>query len=416
MTKTSEQIFSPKTVFRMVALGLLAFGGAAYFLVYGDSRIDTASGNNSYSYSALGHRAFVETLRRQDIPVRISRNDSVQKAGYYSLLVIAEPNVDWVRDNTQRYLVPATRVLIVLPKRYGVRDENRRKWLKQVKTRGIRESEAVLNTVAPDSTLTRHARGNWRLNMFSAAPSIASPQVMSDAGFIPLIANQEGRLLLGKVVGRAQNVWVLSDPDILSNHGIGKGENAQLVVDMVREMMAPGGSVIVDETVHGFYHSPSLWRHVFELPFAAVTILAIAALLMLVWASAGRFGAALPSSAPSMAGKEGLIEVTARLLNGRAHGHYIVRRYQALVLRDIARLLHAPHRYGERAFDDWLDRAAAARGVKIDASELRRTIDEMDTDSRGDGAQAARIARKLFAWKQEMADGSRRHSNAPPGR
>ena len=416
MKNPSEQIFSPTALIWMIALGLLAFGGAAYFLVYGDSRIDTASGTNSYSYSALGHRAFVETLRRQDIPVRISRNDSAEKASYDSLLVIAEPNLDWVQNNAQRYLVPATRVLIVLPKRLGVRDELRRRWLKRVKPRGIRESEAVLNTVAPDSTLTRHARGSWRLNMFSAAPSIASPQAMSDAGFIPLIANQEGRLLFGKVDGRAKNIWVLSDPDILSNHGIGKGENAQLVVDMVRDMLPSGGGVIVDETVHGFYHSPSLWRHVFEPPFAAVTILAIAAVLMLVWASAGRFGAALPSSAPSTAGKEGLIEVTARLLNGRAHGHYIVRRYQALVFRDIARLLHAPHPYGERAFDDWLDRAAAARGVKIDASELRRTIGEMDTDSRGDGAQTARIARKLFAWKQEMTDGPGSHSNAPPRR
>ena len=415
--KVGEQIFSPKALFWMIALGILAFGGAAYFLIYGDSRVDRAIGTDAYSYSAIGHRAFVETLRRQDIPVRISRNNSADKASYSNLLIIAEPHGQWADGNITRYLLPARRVLIVLPKHYGVRDDQRRKWVKRVLPLDIEVAEEVLHSVAPDSkVLRREAGADWGDNEFAATPDIGSPQLMRGDGLIPLIADREGNVLFARVAGRNKNIWLLGDPDILSNHGLGKGENAQLVIDMVKEMMPRNGGVIVDETVHGFYHSPSLWRHVFELPFAAVTILVIFSVLMLVWAAAGRFGAPFPAAAPAAAGKEGLIEITARLLNGRAHGHYILRRYQDSVFRDVARLLHAPHKFGEPEFDEWLDRAAETRGVKIDAAELRDTTAAIAANARGDGAQAAHVARKLFLWKQEMADGPRSRSSAPPGR
>ena len=408
-----RQIFSPTALFWLIVLGLLAFGGAAYFLIYGDSRIDTASGTNAYSYSALGHRAFVETLRRQDIPVRVSRVEPADKADDSALLIIAEPDGDWVSDNVLKNT--ARRVLLVLPKHVGVGDERRRKWVKQVLPRAIEEAQEVLNSVAPDSDVSRStSQAEWRLNKFAATPYIAAPQLMSDAGLVALIADREGDLLLGQVAGRNNHIWILSDPDILSNHGLGKGENAELMIEIVREMLPPGGGVVVDETVHGFYHSPSLWRHIFELPFAAVTLLTVVSVLTLIWAAVGRFGAPLHSRAPSAAGKEGLIEITARLLNARAHGQYILRRYQDIVFRDIGRLLHAPHKFGDREFDAWLDRAALTRGVKIDAAELRDTIAAMGTDSLGDGAHAARVARKLYAWKQEMANGPGSHSIAPP--
>ncbi len=423
--KSGERIFSPKALISMIALGLLAFGGAAYFLIYGDTRTDMAIGANSYSYSAFGHRAFAETLRRQGIAVRVSRNNSAAKAGASDLLIIAEPNGNWAGGDAEAYLRPARRVLIVLPKHVGVRDERRRRWVKRVLPRDIEAARAVLHGVAPDGDVSRDAPAAWSLGKFAAVPDIQSPQLMSGAGLEPLIGAGDGRMLVAQIT-RAErhdvNIWLLSDPDILSNHGLGKGENAELAVALVREMLPPGGGVIIDETVHGFYHSPSLWRHVFELPFAAVTILVAVSLLVLIWAAAGRFGAPRRSAARLEAGgKEGLIEVTARLLDGRQHGHYILTRYREFVLRDIARLLHAPHKFGERQFDDWLKRAATARNIEIGAAGLSAAgLGDANAatgeDSHGAGLDAARAAAKLFAFKQEMVDGPGSHSSAPPRR
>jgi len=367
-------LFSPRTLFAMIALGLVAFGGAAYFLIYGDPATERTTGTNSFSYSAIGHRALVETLRRQEIPVRISRIDSAGRAGPADLLVVAEPRRNWVEANPARYLLPAHNVLIVLPKYTGLRDLVDKTWVRDTEQLDRATVGAVLRAVAPHSTLVRRTEADWRLNWFKATPTIKAPQLMTDNGFLPLISSAGG-LLFGKIDRRDKNIWVLSDPDIFANHGLGKGENAALAVEMIRDLLPPGGSVIIDETVHGFYHSPSLWRHVFELPFVAVTLLLAAALAVLIWAAAGRFGAPLPSPERPPAGKLGLIETTARLLNAGEHAPYILKRYQEFVFRDIARRLHAPHKYGEREFDDWIGRIARARGAEADPAELLTAVD-----------------------------------------
>ncbi|MDP6475965.1 MAG: DUF4350 domain-containing protein, partial [Alphaproteobacteria bacterium] len=222
-----ERIFSPKALISMIGLGLLAFGGAAYFLIYGDTRTDTAIGADSYSYSALGHRAFVETLRRQGIAVRVSRNNSAGKAGTSNLLVIAEPNGNWAGGDAEAYLRPARRVLIVLPKHFGVRDERRRRWVKRVLPRDIEAAREVLQSVAPDGDVSRSAAAAWRLGKFAETPDIQSPQLMSGPGLVPLIGAGDGRMIVAQVTRaerREQTIWLLSDPDILSNHGLGKGE------------------------------------------------------------------------------------------------------------------------------------------------------------------------------------------------
>ena len=100
-------------------------------------------------------------------------------------------------------------------------------------------------------------------------------------------------------------------------------------------------------------------------------------------------------------------------MNAGEHAPYILKRYQEFVFRDIARRLHAPHKYGEREFDDWIGRIARARGAEADPAELLTAVDGLSAESRRDGAQAARLARRLFAFKQEMTDGPGSRSNAP---
>jgi hypothetical protein len=52
-----SQVFAPKTVGCLVAVGTLAFAGAAYFAITGgDRNITRSSGANAFSYSAIGHR------------------------------------------------------------------------------------------------------------------------------------------------------------------------------------------------------------------------------------------------------------------------------------------------------------------------------------------------------------------------
>jgi hypothetical protein len=405
-------LFSPRTLAALIALGLLAFGGAAYFLIYGDPATEQTIGANAFSYSSIGHRAFVETLRRQGIPVRISRNNSSGKAGESEVLIIAEPNASWAADNPRRYIESAKNVLIVLPKFQAQRDAANRHWARKLNPYNIETVQNVLRPFAPGGKLVRLSSVAWPANRYGARPRITSPQLIAGAALTPMIEIGGGTVLLGKLERHSRNIWVLSDPDIITNHGLGKGENAALAVKMIRGMLPPGGSVIIDETVHGFYHSPSLWRHVFSLPFAAATILLAVAIALLMWAAAGRFGAPLPAPEPPPAGKTGLIETTARLIGASAHTPYVLKRYQEAVYRDIARALHAPNKFGEPAFDAWLKRLARARGTQADPEELSHAVNVVHRAKQGDTIRATRLARQLFMLKQEMTDEPGGHSNA----
>ena len=109
-----DAVFSPKVVIWLITVGLLSFAGAIYFVIYGDEGIARTSGANSFSYSAIGHRAFVETLRRMDVPVLVSRDDSAAKAGRSALLVVAEPRWRAPTDDTVDDLLSADTLLIVL--------------------------------------------------------------------------------------------------------------------------------------------------------------------------------------------------------------------------------------------------------------------------------------------------------------
>src|SRR5206468_9697454 len=82
------ELFSPRTLLVIIAVGTLAFVGMLYLQLFGDSGDpDLEIGPSTYSSSAIGHKALLETLRRLDIPVVISRFKSGEKARGSSLLV-----------------------------------------------------------------------------------------------------------------------------------------------------------------------------------------------------------------------------------------------------------------------------------------------------------------------------------------
>ncbi len=291
-----ETAFSPQTVVLLITVGLLAFAGAAYFMVFGDS--GRSSGANSLSKSAIGHMAFVELLRRQDVSVIVSRNDSAAKASPGSLLVVAEPLAREIE--TAGGILRAARTLIVLPKWRGSPDPNHPGWIGQAAMLQTKAVEKILRDVLPDGAVRRPSlhvtwlkasssamnvfrpgrRGNdllWRRMLSRAAPAIDKPQLIVSPTLTPIIASPDGILVGGLKLSDGW-VFLISDPDLLSNHGIGRDDNAALFLDAMAFFQPDGGPVIIDETMHGFHSNPNFWRKLFELPFLVPTILALIAL------------------------------------------------------------------------------------------------------------------------------------------
>lgn len=398
--------FSPVTVTWLIAVGLVAFAGAIYFSVFGGAGAGPTAGANSYSHSAIGHRAFVETLRSLDIPVLVSRNDSTAKADRSTVLVIAEPHGASDSRNTIRELLTAETVLFVLPKWKGVQNDDEPRWLKSATLISPARVESMLRHVAPGATIRRiEAPLSWKPGPFGVAPTLAAPQLMKTTYLKPIVASDRG-MLVGELIRGTRRIWVLSDPDLLSNHGLGRGDNAVLAVRLIEGLRRDGGTVIIDETIHGFHREANLWRAIFELPFVATTIIAVVAVAALMWAAVGRFGAPVPVRRPLTAGKTALIDNMAGLLQYGGHGPEIIRRYVSNTLRHVAKRLHAPRKLGEDALIDWVDRVGAARGVSATYRDLRIDAEHLPRAARADSPRLARAARNIYRWKQEMINGS----------
>lgn len=401
-----RRVFSANTVYWLIAVSVLSFAGAAYFMIYGKQGDEGAAGANAFSYSAIGHHGFVELLRRMDIPVLVSRDGSAAKAGSTSLLVVAEPRrTTWIEDTVET-LLPAENMLVVLPKWEGRARRDKVYWLERAGLMPQSTVESTLRQLVAGASLRRYAEPvEWDANRFAISPDIANPQLIQSARLKPVIASPQG-ILVGQMFRGSQRIWVISDPDILSNHGLGRGDNAVLSLRLVEAMRPAGGAVIVDETIHGYWQPQSLWRSLFELPLAIPTILALATILVLAWCASGRFGAPLPARPALKPGKTALIDNTASLLRFGGYGSEILRRYARVTLREVATRLNAPRKLDEDGLIDWVDRVGKARGVGARFRTLHERAARLAGDKRTDALHLAGTARRLYRWKQEMTNGS----------
>ncbi len=401
---SQTQPYSARTVYWLLGVGVLSFAAAAYFMIYAQSDVGAAKAN-AFSYSAIGHRALVDTLRELDIPVLVSRADSSAKAGSESLLVVAEPRrKSWYAD-TIGAARPAGTVLLVLPKWDGFGDPVRSHWLWVAGMLPTDYIESILQQVAPGAAVQRAMPTRWHTGPFGVSPTIEFPQLVISGLLDPVIWSDQGTLL-GVIRQGDQTVWVLSDPDVLSNHGLAAGDNGLLAVRIMDALRPLGGAVIFDETVHGYWQPPSLWRSMFELPFLIPVLLTFAAVFVLAWSATGRFGSPLAAKPGLVPGKTALIDNTASLLRFGGHGSAILKRYADVTLRDVAHRLNAPRRLEGPDLIGWVDRVGTARGATRKFRDLQDRADRLEANVRSDAPRLARLARQLHQWKREIIDGS----------
>ncbi len=401
-----RQVFSTKTVYWLMTVSVLSFAGAAYFMIYGGGGAKEAARANAYSYSAIGHRAFAETLRRLDVPVLVSRDASAAKAGISSLLVVAEPRREsWVEETIET-LSPAEHILLILPKWDGPASRRKAHWLDWARLLPKSYVESSLRKIVPDAEIRRPAGSvDWVPGSIGVTPDIDAPQLIESDALRPIITSEAG-ILVGELNRGRQRIWIVSDPDILSNHGLGRGDNAVLSLRLVDAIRPPDGAVIFDETIHGFWQPQSLWRALFEIPLVIPTILGFAAIIVLAWSATERFGAPLPARPALKPGKAALIDNTASLLRFGGYGSVVLSRYAEVTMRDVARRLNAPRKLDERALIDWLVRIGEIRGVGTNFRVLHEKAGSLAGNAGGDGARLARAARNLYRWKQEIINGS----------
>jgi hypothetical protein len=139
------------------------------------------------------------------------------------------------------------------------------------------------------------------------------------------------------------------------------------------------------------------------------TVQGLIAIALLLWATLARFGAPQSAPPPLSAGREGLLQNVAKLVEFTGHQEVMIRRYVTETIRDVARQLHAPRQLSGEALIAWLQRVGGARGVEIDCVALVRRTWELGDGGRRNLGPLVRLARDIHQWKGEIVDGRSRH-------
>jgi hypothetical protein len=401
--------FQLLTLIVLIVVGLGAFLAGTYLQVFDDGSGEPWTvESNSFSRSAIGHRAFIATLRKLGMPVEVSRFRTLDRVGDNDLLLLLEPDAK-AGDEILSQLDRVPHVLLVLPKWEGVPDLNRLTWIGQMGLLPESDVEQVLHAVLPGADLGRQKNKlEYDATRYHGRLAIEQPQYIDAANDVrigSLLLARDGTLLAERT-DNGNHLWILSDPDILSNAGLDEADNGIVAVSIVRSLLPQGGKVVIDETSHGFEQRPNLLRVLLHPPFVSVGIAAIVALLVLAWAGLTRFGAPRPETVGLAAGKLTLVRNAAQLLRLGTTAANLAQSYRRLVLADAIAELHGPAGLDEFAQAAWLDRAAAHRGLSIRIKPLLDEVSQLADGNRLDAARALRFSLDLHRWKQEILNGT----------
>jgi hypothetical protein len=398
---TEPPLVSPRLLAAWIAAAVLTFVVSLALLLHSD---DVATdGPSTFSVSAIGQAGIADMLRHHGLTVIKSRGDSLHKLGPGGLLVLAEPELGVTPDPGQQALLHAPNLLLVLPKWQGDADDRHSGWISQADTLPLFVPQSVLGIVLGKATVIRpDAALAWTRNDIGPLPHLtAPPQLMTAPRLRPVVSTDAG-MLVGELQRGKQRVWVVSDPDVIDNHGLADG-NAAFALALF-DRLHTGGTVVFDETVHGFAAVPANpMTLLLHRPFSEVAAQGLLALLVLVWACLGRFGAPEAAPPPLKAGKRDLVRNTAELFRYARHQRVLVRRYVDETIRDVARGLHAPRDLDEAETLSWLQRLGNRCGVTQDCAELRARAAALAAH-RGP-SDHARLPLEIWRWKQEMMHG-----------
>jgi len=356
---------------------------------------------DSFSRSALGYRAFVDLLQELGRPTVVSRFNSAGRARNGALLVVAEPRIG--QDATRRRMllgmISKARTLLVLPKWRGWESEKDPGFIEAAELIPPAEVQEVLHAIGADADVVRLEPGDevqWACGEIGASPRIDGPQLLRGPRVHPVVSCAQG-VLLGNVGTDHGTVLVLSDPDLLSNHGLLRPGNALAVMGILDLARESRSAVVIDETLHGFGKEPSLYRSLFEFPLGLATIQALLAAAVLLWAAMGRFGAAQSAAPPLEAGKKALIGNIAALLAFGGHGTHALRRYFESAVAEVRSALHVPQ-----------ELKAAEAEERLDATQgtfRLRDLHALVKEEKGDRRRILAIALRIHRWREEMIRG-----------
>ncbi|HEY8572949.1 DUF4350 domain-containing protein [Phenylobacterium sp.] len=393
--------FSPRVILALVLVGVISFSALAVLSAYApEIRAGSEGGGNALSGSAVGFKGAVILLQARGVPAVVSRTRPPAEAAARSLLVLTPSFLDDPKE--LQAFPPAAATLVVLDKWRWADDPKRKGFVVKVGPEPFTErADRLLKPFAASSTVAKrkgvskpvlHGTGTvFAEGTYLPLAQIEGLQTISGEGWIPLLADEQGRPVLVRSK-KTPHLHVLADPDLLNTQGVAKLDNARAGMAVIDALRGDGG-VLFDVTLNGYKRGQGLWRMMLEPPWLAATLCAVAAAVLMGLHALARFGPARARGRAFALGKRALVDNSAGLVRMARKEHELAPAYVGLTKTLVGRVAGGTM---ASADDAWLARLARTRGAD-DSETLEREAER--ARSRAD---LVALARKLYAWRLEM--------------
>ncbi len=371
---------------------------------------------SAFSRSALGHRAFVALLEELGIETEVSRARSGQKARNQGVLLIAEPRpvpdeegedqLSFMRD------LDAQVSIVVLPKRTATQSQANRKFAEQTSE----VAEMRVREVLTELTDWTGTDDEWEIERrliqptgwkgtFQSVPHLERPQLVSHPDLEPWVYTDQGTLI-GELDGLGdRRIIVVSDPDLIANHGLwpNDGANAKVAIELIELLLTKGERVIIDESCHGSGSRGGFWREVMRFPLLLIVLQCALLFFVVIWSALGRFGPPIEEQIGLEAGSRRLVDSTAELMRFGRHRGLVARKYLLLAIDAACARLHGPATGTVSERVAWLAEREKSHG-KLRITRLVERAQVLG--SRGSEEEIRELALAIDRWRWEIVNGS----------
>jgi hypothetical protein len=383
MSETAaDGAFNARTMLLITAIGALAF---IAMLVLGAYAPDLRSGRNGGSHAlsngATGFSGIVKLAQETGRNPLIVRSDpDLQSAD----LTVISPEHGWTDLSEVLGRRGARATLLVLPKWDAAPDKQRPGW---VRVSGLLPAADPARTLYPATPFTiarEKTHGEPLRTLAAGAPAelqFLAPSVLQTVGskdIEPLIVNARGAIVLGKL--KRGQFYILADPDLLNNHGMGDERQARAALALLDFLNSTGATAIrFDVTTNGLGRSRSPLKLAFDAPFLAVTLTIFAAMLLAGWQALVRFG---PVRRPERAiafGKAALVDNSAALIRKAGREAHLGGRYVDVIRDRAVALFRLPPSLDSQTLESRLEALNPRRSfaATAQAAEQARNREEL---------------------------------------
>lgn len=358
------------------------------------------------SYNACGYHALETFLKENDWKVRNSKTFRNRNEGF---IILNEPKYESIENENLLTSYSNSKVLFI-PAKYNCIDEKgSEKKIEKTELIAARDFNNTIEESFSSTVLTRIRSFNTSYNQFSINNfRINNPvQLIQSYDIEPYISSPQG-ILLGKSKTN-ESFWILSDPDLLNNHGLDNGDNAKLVLEILDLIAGNNKEVTFISKLSKKDNKTNILNGLFVFPGFIMFIFMLFLFAIALWSSLQSFNFDSPKNRAYQFHKQRIIANTAQLLTENNFSTAeIGKRYFEIMLQYAVEQLYIPKGLTRQEKIQWLNKFKVVRELGYNYTDIENSLKTLKNDNLSK-SKLITILTKLHQLNQSLIYGFRKN-------